>query len=88
MMYISDENEVRYEQVKYIFQMAMRAENQLQVKVLPLSPETPVFRMPDVEDEDEMPLLDPNPSVPQIIPQTVTQTVPQPQVIEREDGKK
>jgi hypothetical protein len=51
--------------------MAMKVKNMLQVKVMPLSPETPVFRMPDMEDEDEGRPLE----------------VPQHQVIDREDGK-
>ncbi|XP_053386661.1 next to BRCA1 gene 1 protein-like isoform X2 [Mercenaria mercenaria] len=57
------------------FRMAMNnTKDMLQVKVMPLSPETPVFRMPDVEEEEQqMPPLEPNPRV------------PQPQVIDRED---
>ncbi|XP_060568887.1 next to BRCA1 gene 1 protein-like isoform X2 [Ruditapes philippinarum] len=51
------------------FRMAMKVKNMLQVKVMPLSPETPVFRMPDVEDEEEGRPLE----------------VPQQQVIDRED---
>lgn len=51
------------------FRMAMKSKNQLSVKVIPLSVEASVFRMPDVDQEGQGPSPD----------------VPQPQVIERED---